>query len=291
MRTKKFTLSLSLTLTLSLTLIHSTFIYSQIYTDEDVRIFNSKIELAEKNNLKELSINQIISFIAKSFISTPYEAHTLEISDKEELIINLRTLDCTTFLESVFAISLCIKNNKTSFDDFKSYLQLIRYRDGKIEDYTSRLHYFSDWIYNNQSKNLIKDITKELLGEKKKFNLNFMSSNPHLYKHLNNNPQFIPLIKKQEDEISDRTYYFISENNIHRINEQIKDGDFIALTANVKGLDIGHVGIAVKDEKGRTFFLHAPMVGSYVQITEEPLSDYVKKNKKHTGIIVLRAVE
>lgn len=274
-----------------LLLFQSSTLYSQVYSDEDVKIFNSKIEFAENNNLREQPLNKIIALIAKYFITTPYEAHTLEISDSEELIINLRTLDCTTFLESVFAISLCVKNNKTTFDDFKSYLKMIRYRNGKIEDYTSRLHYFSDWIHHNQIKNLIKDVTKDLSGVKKKFSLNFMSSNPHLYKHLKNNPGFLPVIKGQEEEISSRTYHFVPEKNISQIENQIQEGDFIALTTNVKGLDIGHVGIAVKGQNDRTYFLHAPQVGGFVEITENPLSEYVMKNKKHTGIIILRAID
>ena len=65
----------------------------------------------------------------------------------------------------------------------------------------------------------------------------------------------------------------------------------IALTTSDKGLDIGHVGIAIKMEDGRIHFLHAPLVGSKVQISEMPLSDYAKKIKKHTGIIVLRVLE
>lgn len=264
--------------------------FSQIYTDEDISIFNSKIQLAEKNNLSHLPINQIISFIGKSFISTPYEAHTLEITDNEELIINLRTLDCTTFLESVFAISLCVKNHKTSFDDFKDYLRKIRYRDGLIKDYTSRLHYFSDWIYHNQRKNLIEDVTERLGGTKVSFKLNYMSSNRHLYKHLKNNQKFIDIMKKIENEISNRNYFYIATDDIRKIEEKILEGDFIAFTTNKKGLDIGHVGIAVKGNDNKIYILHAPQKGSYVQITDEPLQGYVKKVKKHTGIIVLRAI-
>ncbi|MCX7611924.1 MAG: DUF1460 domain-containing protein [Ignavibacterium sp.] len=264
--------------------------FSQIYTDEDISIFNSKIQLAEKNNLSQLPINQIISFIGKSFISTPYEAHTLEITDDEELIINLRTLDCTTFLETVFAISLCVKNQKTSFDDFKDYLRKIRYRDGLIKDYTSRLHYFSDWIFHNQRKNLIEDVTERLGGIKVSFKLNYMTSNHHLYKHLKNNQKFINIMKKIENEISNRNYFYLAADDIRKIEEKILEGDFIAFTTNQKGLDIGHVGIAVKGNDNRIYLLHAPEKGSYVQITDEPLQGYVKKVKKHTGIIVLRAI-
>ncbi len=272
-------------------LILSTEIYPQFFTEEDVSIFFEKIEFAKNNNLKDLPLNEIISAIGKTFISTDYIAHTLEVTDNEELIINLRGLDCTTFLETTFALALCIKNNETEFENFQSYLKKIRYRNGKIENYTSRLHYFSDWIYDNQRKNLIEDVTKKIGGVEKKFNVNFMSSNPHLYKHLKNNPKFIPIIKKQESEISKRNYYFIPENKISGIDNEIKNGDFIALVTNQNGLDIGHVGIAIKNQNGKTHFLHAPVVGKKVEITSEPLYEYVKNSKKHIGIIVLRTVE
>jgi hypothetical protein len=118
-----------------------------------------------------------------------------------------------------------------------------------------------------------------------------MSENPRYYKQLKENPEFIPIIRKQEEEVNSRQYYFIPENDIEKFEDNIQTGDLIALTTPEKGLDIGHVGIAIKMANGRIHFLHAPLVGSKVQITETPLSDYVIKNKKRNGIIVLRVQE
>jgi hypothetical protein len=108
---------------------------------------------------------------------------------------------------------------------------------------------------------------------------------------LQNNPEFIPTIKSQEKEISKREYYFIPKSKIEKVEDKIETGDLIALTSANKGEDIGHVGIAIKMDDGRIHFMHAPLAGSKVQITELPLSDYTKKIKKQTGIIVLRALE
>ena len=118
-----------------------------------------------------------------------------------------------------------------------------------------------------------------------------MSKNPKYYKQLKNNPEFIPVIEEQEKEINSRDYYYIPENDIEKVEDKIQTGDLIGLTSRDKGLDIGHVGIAIKMDDGRIHFMHAPIVGSKVQITEMPLSDYTKKIKKHTGIIVLRVLE
>lgn len=279
------------TLCLLIILVGLQTLNAQVYSESDKLECEKRFSLAFDKKLADKPIGEIISEIGKSFINTPYEAYTLEIAETEKLIINFSRLDCTTFLETTLALARCIKKNKNSFEEFANELIFIRYRDGKLLDYTSRLHYFSDWIFNNLKKGIIKDVTKDLGGKPIKFDVNFMSENPHYYKHLKSNPEFIPIIKKQEKEIRERQYYFIPQNEILKVEEKINNGDIIALTTSDKGLDIGHVGFAVKMQNGRIHFIHAPQVGSKVQITEIPLAEYVKKIKKHTGIIVLRASE
>jgi hypothetical protein len=268
--------------------------YGQIYSEKDVEICNSKFSFAVENpDLAgtEKPIGDIIAEIGQSFLGTDYEAYGIEKDGDEQLVINLTGLDCTTFLENALIFSRLIKKGKTSFEDYQDELTYVRYRDGKIKQYPSRLHYFSDWIFNNQQKGIIKDITEDIGGVPISFGPNFMSTHPDAYKHLKENPAFIPLIEDQEKEISSRTYYYIPKEKIFTIEGKIHNGDLIAFTTNVKGLDIGHVGIAVKEEDGRIHLLHAPQVGSKVQITETPLSEYVMSIKKHSGIMVLRSVE
>ena len=255
-------------------------IYSQIFSEKDVEICNSKFNLAVEKSISEKPINEVITEIGKSFLETDYVANTLEKEGDEQLVINLTGLDCTTFLETSLTFARCIKKDKTSFEDYQNELTYIRYRDGKLDKYPSRLHYFSDWIYNNQQKGIVKDITKEIGGKEIKFNLNFMSENPKYYKQLKENPEFIPIISNQEKEINSRKYYYIPEDDIEKLEPKIQSGDLIALTTSDKGLDIGHVGIAVKMDDGRIHFLHAPLAGSKVQITETPLSDYANKQTK-----------
>lgn len=264
---------------------------SQNFTDKDIELCNERFQLAVDKELVSKPINEVIVEIGKTFLGTEYVAHTLEKEGDEQLVINLTGLDCTTFLETSLAFARCIKKGKTSFEDYQRELAFIRYRDGKIEGYPSRLHYFSDWIFNNQQKQVIKDITKEIGGKPITFKVGFMSENPNVYKQLKNNPKFVSIIKKQEQEINNRQYYYIPKNDIEKFESKIQSGDLIALTTTDKGLDIGHVGIAVKSSSGRIHFMHAPLAGAKVQITETPLSDYTKKIKKHSGIIVLRVNE
>lgn len=286
-----FKVKIKILFSLILFLFVSTNIQSQIFSEDDIKIYNQKISFADKNDLSKKPLNEVITEVGKDFIGTEYVAHTLEKDGDEQLVINLAGLDCTTFLETSLTLARCIKKGKTSFKDYQNELTFVRYRDGKIDKYPSRLHYFSDWIYNNQQKEIVKDVTKEIGGEKIKFNLSFMTENPEFYKQLKENSDFIPIIRKQEKEINNRTYYYIPKAKVESIENKIESGDLIAITSSVKGLDINHVGIAIKMEDGRIHFLHAPLVGSKVQITPEPLHEYLKKINKHTGIIVLRALD
>ncbi len=276
---------------LSIFILFSSLITAQIFTKADINISKSKFQLAIKENLESKPIGYVIATIGKSFIGTPYVAHTLEIGKKETLVVDLTGLDCTTFLESTLAFARSIKENKTTFKDYENELKEIRYRNGVLNGYPSRLNYFSDWIYNNGKKGIIKNVSKELGGVKIMFNLNFMTTHPKDYSRLIAHPEFIPIIRKQEEAINKRVYYYIPKNKVAKIENKIHNGDLIAITSNVKGLDFNHVGIAVKMNDGKIHFLHAPNVGYKVQITHETLAEYLMKFKRDTGIMVLRALE
>jgi len=272
-------------------ILFTAIVSAQIFEPEDLEICNKKLEFAVQEGMQNLPIGDIIAEVGKTFLGLNYAAHTLELEGDEQLVINLTGLDCTTFLENALTFARCIKAGKTSFEDYQDQLTLIRYRSGKIDKYPSRLHYFSDWIYDNVKKGIVVDVTKEIGGEPIKFAVDIMSTHPDSYKQLKENNSFIPAISKYEDDINSREYFFIPKERVIQLENGINNGDLIAITTNLKGLDVGHVGIAVKMDSGRIHFMHAPLVGAKVQISKEPIGEYLEKIKKHTGIIVLRAVE
>jgi hypothetical protein len=264
-------------------------LFSQpIYTQKDVDVCKSKFNLIIDQKLSTEPISDIIIAIGKSFIGTDYEAHTLEKGDKENLVVNLTGLDCYTFLESTLALSRCVKKNKTDFNNYLKELETIRYRNGKLKDYTSRLHYFSDWIYDINKREIGRDITKEIGGIPYNLKLNFMSTHVDVYKQLKENNSFVKKIKKIENEINSRKYFYIPKENLEKYEDKIQDGDILGITTSIEGLDISHTGIACRADDGRIHLLHAPNIGYKVQISEKPLADYLIGNKKQTGIIILR---
>ncbi|MDP5231765.1 MAG: DUF1460 domain-containing protein, partial [Cellulophaga sp.] len=167
---------------------------------QDSAAFETKIEAFQKLPMETMG-NTIVT-VGKSFLGTPYVAKTLEIGETEALVINLQGLDCTTFIENVLAFSLMFTKEQTDFNDFTKTLETIRYKDGKLNSYPSRLHYFSEWIANNQLKGLLKDITAEIGGTPMTKEINFMSTHRDLYPFLKNNDENLAEIKASENYLN-----------------------------------------------------------------------------------------
>lgn len=271
--------------------ISSPFFPQVDFSEKDKEICALKFQLGVEKKLGEKPINNIISEIGKSFIGVDYEPHTLEKEGDERLIIHLTSFDCTTFLENVLTFSRSIKSGKTTFQDFQNELTKVRYREGKIDKYPSRLHYFSDWIYDNSKKGIVQDITKNIGGIICTNKVGFMTNNKDKYSQLSNNDEFYNSIKNKEDEINSREFYYIPKNKVGKFEDKIEDGYLIAITSGVKDLDIVHVGIAVRMDDGKIYLLHAPSPGSKVHITKKPLYNYLMQNKKQTGIVVIKPLE
>ncbi|HAP37163.1 MAG TPA: DUF1460 domain-containing protein [Bacteroidetes bacterium] len=264
----------------------------QDLTDE--QICKIKFDFAVSQSLASKPISDVMVEIGKTFIGTDYLANSLEDSAEEKLVVNLRALDCVTFYENCVTLARCVKMKKTTFEDYMAQLQFLRYRDGKINGYTSRLHYTTDYWYNGEKKGILKVVTKDIFGEKNVVEIpkpiNFMTTHRASYKHLATNDDNLEVIKKQEDAINARKDYFMPKGNLHMFADKVNNGDLIGITTNIGGMDIAHTGVAVKVE-GKLHFMHAPIAGKKVQITEQPLHDYLAKNGRQTGIIVARVNE
>lgn len=102
-----------------------------------------------------------MSFFADKLLGTPYVAHTLE-GDREYLSINVDQLDCTTFVETLAALTKAAKAKSPSWYAYASALESIRYHSGHIDGYASRLHYISAWIIENANRGNFTEITSSL---------------------------------------------------------------------------------------------------------------------------------
>jgi len=267
----------------------------QVFIPEDELIFEKQDSIifekviAEFKKDQNLPIGELITKVGRYFLDAPYVGHTIEVGENEELVINLRELDCTTFAENCLTLSRTLKSGDSSFEKYALELEKLRYRNGVREAYPSRLHYFSDWIFNNREKELITTPADEF-GEPFPVEVNFMSTHPDSYKHLKAHPEFIPIIEAQEKEISSREYFYLPKEKIAANEHQLREGDLIGLTTKIPGLDISHVGILVKKD-GRIHLMHASLSNKRVLISEEPLAEWLLPSEKNTGIIVVRPNE
>ncbi|KAF0238581.1 MAG: hypothetical protein FD181_953 [Prolixibacteraceae bacterium] len=254
-----------------------------VYLQKDKEILEQILQLY--SNEKNTATSDLIIKVGTFFKEMPYIAHTLE-TEPEQLIVNLREFDCTTFAENVLAVSRTIKCGTPSFEQFAKELQSIRYRNGIINGYPSRIHYFSDWIYESNKRNLIKDVSEEIANIPYTLKVNFMSTHPESYAQLKDTT-LIPLIAAQEQEISKRKMYFIPEEKIVEFENLLKDGDIAGITTSIKGLDISHVVILQRVGE-RIHILHASQTANKVILSEETLEEYLKSSKSATGIMVAR---
>ena len=229
---------------------------------------------------------------ARQFLGRPYVAHTLEVNDREQLVVNTRQLDCTTLVENVVALTRCARQGLATMADFRRQLTRLRYRQGQLTDYTSRLHYFSDWIDDKRSMGLVTELQSPNppFTAVQTLNINYMSTHPQSYKALRQQPRLATVIARQERQLTGRKYRFIPKSSIGNtrlLRQTIHDGDIIAITCRKAGLDIAHLGFAVWRSDG-LHLLNASQL--HKRVVEEPmtLEKYLSKHPSHTGIRIVR---
>ncbi|MCR1023328.1 DUF1460 domain-containing protein [Cellulophaga baltica] len=268
-------------------LLFTNFSFAQQITcsPQNREAFEAKIK--EIKTLEKSEIGSTLVAIGKTFLGTPYVAKTLEIGTTESLVVNLEGLDCTTFVENVLAFSLLKSSDSTSFDAFIKTLETIRYKNGTLNGYPSRLHYFTEWIANNQFKGLVTDITAKIGGTPVQKEINFMSTHRELYPFLKDDNANLAQIQASEQYLNNQEFCILEKNTIAANEHLIQSGDIIALTTSIKGLDITHTGIATREKDGRIHLLHASTSGA-VKVSEKPLVNYLKGIKSNTGIMVVR---
>jgi Protein of unknown function (DUF1460) len=247
--------------------------------DLNQAIFSEKIKLEKGTTKAETAI-----IIAKSFTGNPYVAHTLE-QTPEKLVCNLAEFDCYTFVESVLAITLA-RHHLKSYLEFQTTLRQMRYREGRIEGYGSRLHYFLEWKQQGQTMGLYTDVTEQLGGTKTQPVINFMTTHRGLYPALEDESAFQEILKS-EKKLSENPWNYIPKSKVADVETHLQEGDIVGITSTIAGLDFNHEGFIIK-KGNRAYLLHASSDAKKIIVSPEPLADYLQKIKKHSGIVVLR---
>ena len=246
--------------------------------------------LKEAQNLPQDSCRTL--HFAKKMLGVPYVAGTLDGNEEEQLVVRIDALDCTTFVETVLAFCIADKRGDRDFEGFKKALTDVRYRDGILNGYTSRLHYFSDWIRNNEQMGFVKECTSETAcSQPKELWLDFMTTHVDSYLPMKKNPELVKEMAAHEKNWQGTVVSYIPKEKLNLSSDElkIKDGDVLAMVTNIKGLDIVHVGFAFWKE-GKLHLLHAS--SSAKKVIEDPQTQYESsgKTKAHIGLRAIRFV-
>src|SRR5688500_6198634 len=106
----------------------------------------------------------IVQAVGRQLLGAPYVAGMLDASEDETLIADLTAFDCVLYCEKVLAPARGIATGDTSFAGYVRNVEALRYRDGEMGAYCSRLHYFTEWIHDNERRGIVVDVTDEAGG-------------------------------------------------------------------------------------------------------------------------------
>jgi len=260
--------------------------------DSNQEIFDRVYEQVKDS--ADIPCGRLAVLIAKQFLGTPYVAGSIE-REPEDLTVFLDRTDCMLFVEMIYSFALAVKGLKIvpqggiireepSFPLLCSNIRAMRYRGGKVQGYSSRIHYTSEWILQNHSYGTMTEITPEL-GVVRPQEFSFMSTHTDSYSQLKDNPSEVHKIREVEVWLQMLApYWYVPQSNIQTVSENICDGDILFFVSKTKGLDIVHAGIAVR-QNGEMHFIHASSRAGKVIIESKTLADYAVN-----GIRIVRPI-
>ena len=165
------------------------------------------VESLLQKGKKQPATTSLVAFYGKQLTGVPYVGKTLEVNPTERLTVNLSSLDCTTLVENALALTLTTQEGSTDFGDFKRNLLRIRYRDGVLDGYASRNHYFSEWIVSNERLGIVQEIKGKAndsrspyypFVETQTLSCTYMSEHPGSYPMMKNDAEARRLIAANE---------------------------------------------------------------------------------------------
>lgn len=186
---------------------------------------------------------------ADAWVGRPYVANSLigGPDQPEELVVNLRAFDCVTFIECVLAAA-----RSRSPRGFVDELKRTRYREGRV-GWSSRLHYFSDWMKSNQARGAIKIRTRGTGSGCIEAGLDVVAG------------------------LSARRvrFHVVPKSKIHLARRRIRDGSIVAFASTRSKLDFFHTGLIFVEEE--MLLCHASRKAK--RVIAEPLAGYLKRNR------------
>jgi hypothetical protein len=257
--------------------------------------FQMLVQRADEDNWKALPIGERACAVGRALVGTPYESFTLEIDDHVEApSVNLNGLDCWTFFETSLAFARMLNEPRQGWTPatMLHFIELDRYRGGHCTgEYLSRLHYLEDWLYDNDRRGLVRDMTHSLGGIRVPHEANEMTAGWREYRYLRNDPSLLVPLGEMEERVASRPLYEIPKSRVPAVESRLQDGDIIGITTRDDDgtISTAHVGMAYRDGMGVLHFMHASSPSNFGRVViDDRLSNYLYRYRSDTGIIVGR---
>lgn len=236
------------------------------------------------SDYSDLPIHELTIHIAEQFLGTDYVAYTLE-HEPEHLLVYLDQTDCILFVEMCSCFALTVKDAHPSYELLLHNIQQMRYRNGVVDGYASRVHYTSEWIQQNQARGVMREITHELGGVEHPQEFYFMTAHRESYPQLLHDTAAVAIIRSVEQRLQAAgPYYRLTQEQLYdtAIMSQIQSGDIVTFIDTHPGLDLAHVALAYEVD-GEMHFIHASYGAKHVIVEPCTLAEYARN-----GIRVFR---
>jgi hypothetical protein len=244
---------------------------------------------------REVPLGRSATRVGELAGGTPYQPFTLEAylesggsPASEPLILSLTRFDCVTLVEACLAIArLAGRDGAITWDGFGGEVERMRYRGGGRRGYSSRLHYFSEWISDGAKRGLLRDLGAELGGAEDTRPLRFMTTHREKYRALGDGAVFAE-VQAIERRLDGRARLVIPTKRVPLVVDRIESGDVLAFATEIPGLDVTHTAFAYRSPDRVLRVLHAPLSGGVVEVTRASLPEYVAAIRRSTGVLVAR---
>lgn len=245
---------------------------------------------------RERPVGRSAARVGELATGTPYEAQTLEEyirmggdpAGEEPLTLSLTRFDCVTLVEACLGVArVAARGGEPRWEEFGREVERMRYRGGERRGYASRLHYFSEWISDGESRGLVRDLGGELGGVADTRALRFMTEHRDSYPALADDGVFRE-IARLERRLDGRARSVVPTSRIAKVADLIETGDVLAFATGIGGLDVTHAAFAYRGADRVLRVLHAPLSGGVVEVTRATLPEYVAAIRRSTGVLVAR---
>lgn len=257
--------------------------------------FNRLVSKSKAGNWKALPVGERTAAVGQALVGTRYKHFTLEIDNRiESPSVNFQGMDCWTFFEIALSFARMLNEPESNWtpERLLHYIEMDRYRGGECTgEYLSRLHYLEDWLYDNNRRGLVEDLTRELGGRSVPHSAREMTAGWRHYRYLAANRSLLGPLARMEANVSSRPLYEIPKDRVAGIESKLRSGDIIGIISRDRGglRSTAHVGLALRTSDGVLHFMHASSPSNYGRVVvDSQLSKYLYRYRSDSGILVAR---